>query len=68
MSSSQACPDEPRLLAIAAGDRPSVGEDAHLIACATCRQRRERIRAELNLLRRDRGVAGRIPGTEDLSI
>jgi len=46
-----ACPKEPELLALAAGDEPSAGLLAHLDSCPTCRQLIHRLRAEIARLR-----------------
>jgi hypothetical protein len=52
MPSTATCPEDVELLAAAAGDDPSEDVRRHLADCSRCRERLERFRAEVGLLRR----------------
>jgi predicted anti-sigma-YlaC factor YlaD len=53
MSRILICPDEHELLVVATGEPAADAIDEHLEGCPDCRQRVERLRAELAALRRD---------------
>jgi serine/threonine protein kinase len=53
MTSILTCPDEPELLAVATGEPIASAMEQHLESCPACRERLERLRAELADLRRD---------------
>jgi anti-sigma factor ChrR (cupin superfamily) len=53
MLSSLTCLEDPELLAVASGDSSSVEMRAHLAHCSSCRERLERLEAEVGLLRRE---------------
>src|SRR5271170_8088038 len=53
MSRILTCPDEHELLMVATGEPAVVAIDKHLEGCPECRERVERLRAEVAALRRD---------------
>jgi hypothetical protein len=53
MAAISTCPDEPELLAVATGEPAGAAMERHLDACPDCRERVERLRAELMALRQD---------------
>lgn len=64
MISTPACPEEPWLLALAAGDYASEWLCTHLAGCAGCRERLRRIQVEVSLLRRG-GIESCSPGDDE---
>jgi anti-sigma factor ChrR (cupin superfamily) len=53
MLSSLTCLEDPELLAVASGESSSEEMRAHLAHCSSCRERLERLKAEVGLLRRE---------------
>ncbi len=53
MASIRTCPDEHELLPVATGEPAVATIEQHLESCPDCRNRLERLRAELTALRRD---------------
>ncbi len=53
MSRMMTCPDEHELLVVATGEPAAVAIDEHLEGCEECRERVDRLRAELSALRRE---------------
>jgi eukaryotic-like serine/threonine-protein kinase len=64
MSRILTCPDEHELLVVATGEPAAAAIDEHLESCPGCRQRLERLRAELAALRRDFEEKVDSPSTE----
>ena len=55
MTAISSCPDEPELLSVATGEPTDEAIVHHVKACAACRGRVERLRAEVSALSRDLG-------------
>jgi hypothetical protein len=55
MTSTLACPDEAVLLALAIGEPVAAAVSAHMDECASCQASRDRLRAEVALLRQNEG-------------
>jgi anti-sigma factor ChrR (cupin superfamily) len=53
MSRMMTCPDEHELLVVATGEPAAAAIVEHLEGCEDCRERVDRLRAELTALRRD---------------
>jgi anti-sigma factor ChrR (cupin superfamily) len=64
MAAISTCPDEPELLAVATGEPAGAAIEWHLDVCPGCRERVERLRAELTALRRDLEGGVTPPSTE----
>jgi serine/threonine protein kinase len=64
MAAISTCPDEHELLPIAMGDPADEAMKSHLDACPICRERVERLRAELTALQLDLEGEVKSPSTE----
>ena len=64
MAAILTCPDEHELLPVATGEPAGEAIERHLDACPTCRERVERLRAELAALRLDLEGGVTPPSTE----
>ena len=57
MTAISTCPDEHELLPLATGEPGEAAIERHLSTCPACRERVERLRAEVSELRRELGGA-----------
>jgi serine/threonine protein kinase len=64
MTAISTCPDEHELLPVALGEPAGEAIEAHLAGCPACRERVERLRAELTALRSDLGDVATPASTE----
>jgi hypothetical protein len=65
MPSSLTCPEEPELLAVAAGEEPSEELRMHFAGCPLCRERLGQLNIEVAMFRETALIAEGCPSTVD---